>query len=164
MSGATNKKETSPAAKLEYLYSSPSSHHNVHITNGWNRNNPRSQQTSLLHLPDELILKIFELCGPATSACLGLTSKRFYPIYQSQYASVSIGACVMVESEPRFLYQLLSEWMGSDYVLVFHPKLMRVFVKRELAARQLENGDLVECTLANWKSPSVGSSSGQQRR
>ena len=70
----------------------------------------------------------------------------------------------MVEGEPRFLYQLLSEWMGSDYVLVYHPKLMRVFVKRELAARQLENGDLVECTLANWKSPSVGSSSGQQRR
>jgi hypothetical protein len=54
--------------------------------------------------------------------------------------------------------------MGSDYVLVYHPKLMRVFVKRELAARQLEKGDLVECTLANWKPPSVGSNSGQQRR
>jgi hypothetical protein len=59
----------------------------------------------------------------------------------------------MVENEPRFLYRILSEWMGSDYVLVFHPKLMRVFVKRELVAHQLEKGDLVECILANWKAP-----------
>jgi hypothetical protein len=163
MSGAIKERRISPIAKPEHLYSSPPSLHNIRITNDWDRNSLLSHQTSLFHLPDELILKIIDLCGPATSACLGLTSKRFYPIYRSKYASVSIGACVMVESEPRFLYQLLSEWMGSDYVLVFHPKLMRVFVKRELAAGQLEKGDLVECTLANWNPPPIGSSSRQPR-
>jgi len=158
MSVAIKEEETSPAAKPEYSSPSPPSVHKVLITDNWNRNSPISQQTPLFHLPDELVLKIFELCGLATSACLGLTSKQLYPIYRSKYASVSIGACLMVENEPRFLYQLLGEWMGSDYVLVFYPKFRRVFVKREVAAYQLEKGDLVECTLANWKPPSVGSS------
>ena len=56
---------------------------------------PPIKKLSLVTLPPELHLKIFDLFSdyyPVDSTCLGLTCKKFYPIHRAIWGSVSLSA------------------------------------------------------------------------
>ncbi len=79
----------------------------------------------LLALPPELHLMIFELLDTVTSACFGLTSKRFYPIHWAQHGRVwlSTRSTTSAYDSSGFnlrLYSFLKTWMGAQRTFDAH--------------------------------------------
>jgi hypothetical protein len=66
----------------------------------------------LTNLPPELHLSIFDNLDPVSSACLGLTSKKFYPMHRSAHRKVGL-----YQGAEQPLHVLLKDWTPSDLVL-----------------------------------------------
>ena len=75
-------------------------------------------KASLVNLPPELHLKIFNLLDRTTSTCLGLCTKKFYAIHRSMRGTVPL---MTWHSYPpnkvdgKRLWELLVEWMEPGY-------------------------------------------------
>lgn len=78
--------------------------------------------TSVSHLitllPPEVHLCIFDLLDPASSACLGVTCKKFYAIHRQRHGSVKL---TVKNTRGKRLYEVLRWWAYScdDGYLVY---------------------------------------------
>jgi hypothetical protein len=66
----------------------------------------------LTTLPPELHLSIFDNLDPVSSACLGLTTKKFYPLHRSAHRKVGL-----YQGAEQPLHELLKNWKPKDLVL-----------------------------------------------
>lgn len=53
-------------------------------------NLPTQSTTIFPSLPPEIHIEIMSHCDAVTATCLGLTSKRFYPMYKSIHGTVKL--------------------------------------------------------------------------
>jgi hypothetical protein len=77
-----------------------------------------SIKPSLVNLPPELHLKIFNLLDRTTSTCLGLCTKKFYAIHRSMRGTVPLMAWHSYppnKIDGKRLWELLVEWMEPGY-------------------------------------------------
>jgi hypothetical protein len=96
---------------------------------------------SLVNLPPELHLKIFNLLDRTTSTCLGLCTKKFYAIHRSMRGTVPL---MTWHSYPpnkidgKRLWELLVEWMEPGYD--FDSRAFKFLAKRSrgVLARKYE--------------------------
>lgn len=64
-----------------------------------------------------ILNKIFDHLDPCASACLGVTSKRFYNIHSSRHGPVDLyeGSDTGELQSDKKLFRLLKKWMGEQY-------------------------------------------------
>jgi hypothetical protein len=100
---------------------------------------PTKPPPSLLDFPPEIQLLIFDVLqakdDPTTSACLGLTCKRFYPLFRARFTKAPLekscckgslrgvdhrgkwyygSVCAECTNGRNDLYELLRDWMPRD--------------------------------------------------
>jgi hypothetical protein len=77
------------------------------------------KQITLPTLPTEIHLHIFSRRDKCTSAYLGLTCKRFCPIYREVNRITSMLHQTMPSRDNKKIYllQLLKEWMGDSLTM-----------------------------------------------
>lgn len=93
------------------------------------RQSRHSHRSRLTDLPNELKLNIFETLDRASSACLGLSSRKLYPLHRSVHKNVGL-----YEQSPDSQVPLafrLKDWMPKDYALDWQSEK---FVKRDRLA------------------------------
>ncbi|KAH8602913.1 hypothetical protein B0O99DRAFT_604653 [Bisporella sp. PMI_857] len=76
---------------------------------------PRNDKPYLSNLPPEIQLSIFDTLDPVSSTCLGLTSKKFYPLHRSAHKNVGLYDQSSEKGLP--LCYLLKDWAPNDMVL-----------------------------------------------
>jgi hypothetical protein len=88
-------------------------------------------------LPPEIHLSIFDNLDPASSACLGLTNKRFYPMHRSAHPRVGL-----YEGTEQPLWVSLKDWTPPDLVLDWESERLvsreRYAVLEEVRRRERE--------------------------
>lgn len=91
-------------------------------------------RSRLNELPNELKLNIMETLDPASSACLGLSSRNLYPLHRSVHNKVGLYEQSQGSKVP--LAFKLRDWVPKDYALDWQSEK---FVKRDrLAALEAE--------------------------
>ncbi|KAH8817057.1 hypothetical protein F5884DRAFT_778338 [Xylogone sp. PMI_703] len=96
----------------------------------YHSNPPESSRRSHLNeLPPELKLNIFDNLDPVSSTCLGLSSKKLYPLHRSVHKNVGLYEQSQESRVP--LAFKLRDWMPDDYVLDWQSEK---FVSRERLA------------------------------
>ncbi|KAH6666013.1 hypothetical protein B0J14DRAFT_605110, partial [Halenospora varia] len=112
---------------------------------------------TLLTLPGEVQLRIFDKLDKATSACLGVTCKYFYPMYREFHGFVGLTCHTSLKipnpakkkrglkgsKQPNFivkkkyLHELLRGWIGG-WDLQFHGQNLNKYITKRTWER-LEN-------------------------
>jgi len=68
-------------------------------------------------LPTEIHIQIFSNLDQASSTCLGLTSKKFYPLYGHLYGVGNVSLLSRTSfrgiGKQLCLFELLKDWMGN---------------------------------------------------
>jgi hypothetical protein len=83
---------------------------------------PTRTDLTLVGIPPELHLELFQHLDKVTSTCLGLTCKIFYSIHRAIHGKVKLKSpsgtptyMVHPDGRTRDLTRLISKWMGPDY-------------------------------------------------
>ncbi|KAH8647629.1 hypothetical protein BGZ60DRAFT_423773 [Tricladium varicosporioides] len=116
------------------------------------------QAPTLLTLPGEVQLRIFDKLDKATSACLGVTCKYFYPMYRELHGFVGLLCYTPIRipnpakkkkglrelskqpdfiMKKRYLHELLRTWINRRD-LEFYGQNLNKFISRKTWER-LEN-------------------------
>lgn len=119
-------------------------------------NNPQSnaivkqttaRKLSILEtIPNEVLLLLFETLKPTSSACLGLTCRKLYPIHRALHGTVSVKSKVLyrpyVSRDYIYLYDLLDEWV--DPTLTYFKPFGKFATKEQIL-------NYMEQFLANYE-------------
>jgi hypothetical protein len=111
-------------------------------------------KATLLTLPPEIKVMIFSLLEPSFSTCLGLASKRLYPIHRAIHGKVYLHIFNCFISDP-YCYDhpldYLTEWLGSGGLIfdVRKSKLVSIDSVRdeEAAPKEIVGRNLKRCAL-----------------
>jgi hypothetical protein len=83
-------------------------------------------------LPTEIHIQIFSNLDQASSTCLGLTSKKFYPLYGHLYGVGNVSLLSRTSfrgiGKQLCLFELLKDWMGnriSSHLLALYERLAK---------------------------------------
>jgi hypothetical protein len=118
----------------------------------------------LLTLPAELQLKIFDELDndPPTAACLGITCKKFYPLFRARHKKVLLRPTIYNDGSieawnytadfhnenKRLHYKLLNDWMPQNLVFSSGYKVLKFVTHgRDLEIRQTWEEFEKQCTL-----------------
>ncbi|RFU25442.1 hypothetical protein B7463_g10896, partial [Scytalidium lignicola] len=112
-------------SKSHYQHSTQGHRHHKHYSTPVEA--PR--RSHLNDLPPELKLNIIETLDPVSSACLGLSSRKLYPLHRSVHKKVGLYEQSQESKVP--LAFKLRDWMPNDYVLDWQGER---FVRKERLA------------------------------
>lgn len=79
----------------------------------------KESNINITSIPTELVIKIFEYLKPVSATVLSLTCTKFFGIK----ANLNYPPVRITQSENgRFLYNLLTDWMGPDLIYTYAVK------------------------------------------
>jgi hypothetical protein len=76
-----------------------------------------SRNAYLSNMPPEIHLSIFDTLDPVSSTCLGLTSRKFYPMHRSAHRHEKVSLYDQASDNGLPLCLLLKDWAPKDMVL-----------------------------------------------